>query len=191
MGGFNTRLYLDFRDRKLFATRGLEFMVENTSYISFNGASGNFGLAESYLKYYATTGLLLPVTLVGKVGGSINYGRQIPYYKYTYLGQFNNLRGYLRNRFAGDASAYLNSELRIHFGRVRNLILPFETGLIGFYDIGRVWFEGKSEGSWHAGYGGGFYISPFTRDYLFSVLLESSVEESLLFRLGIGFFLDR
>jgi len=191
LGGFNTRFYLDFRDRVLFATRGIEFLAENTAYVTLDGASGNFGLAESYIKYYGTADWFLPVTLVVKAGGSVNYGRKIPYYKYTYLGQFNNLRGYLRNRFTGDASAYLNSELRLHFGKVRNLFLPFETGLIGFYDVGKVWYEGRSEGNWHAGYGGGFYISPITRDYLFTVLFESSIEEKLLFRFGIGFYLDR
>jgi len=191
LGGINTRFYLDFRDRTTFATRGLQFLVENTSYVSINGASGNFGLAESYLKYYSTFELIVPLTLVVKIGGSKNYGQDIPFYKYTYLGQFNNLRGYLRNRYTGDASAYLNSELRLHLGKVRNLFLPFETGLIGLYDLGKVWFEGSAEGDWHAGYGAGFYISPVKRDYLFTVLLESSVEESLLFRFGIGFFLDR
>ncbi|MFC2115779.1 hypothetical protein ACFLTU_04850 [Bacteroidota bacterium] len=191
LGGINTRFYLDFRDREVFATRGLQFLVENTSYITFAGASGNFGLAESYLKFYGTAEVLLPITLVVKVGGSINYGQQIPFYKYTYLGQFNNLRGHLRNRFTGDASAYLNSEMRIHLGKVRNIFLPFETGLIGLYDMGKVWLEGSAEGTWHAGYGGGFYISPLTRDYLFTILFESSAEESLLFRFGIGFVLDR
>ena len=51
--------------------------------------------------------------------------------------------------------------------------------------------EGLADGAWHAGYGGGFYISPLTRDYLFTILFESSAEEKLLFRFGIGFLLDR
>ena len=159
--------------------------------MTLDGASGNFGLAETYLKYFGTAKILIPVTLVLKVGGSKNYGEQIPFYKYTYLGQFNNLRGYKRNRFSGDASAYLNSELRFHLGKVRNLFLPFETGLIGFYDVGKVWYEGSSAGSWHAGYGGGFYLSPLTRDYLFTMMFESSAEEKLLFRFGFGFMMDR
>ena len=149
-GGINARFYLDFRDREIFANRGIEFLIENSSYVSMNGASGNFGMAESYLKCYGTVKLLLPVTLVLKLGGSRNYGREIPFFRYTYIGQYNNLRGYLRNRFTGDASAYLNSELRLHFGKIRNLFLPFETGLTGFYDMGKVWFGGKSEGGWHA-----------------------------------------
>jgi len=190
LGGVSARFYLDFRDREVFATRGLQFLAENSSYLTLDGASGNFGLAEAYLKYFGTAKILIPVTLVVKIGGSKNYGEQIPFYKYTYLGQFTNLRGYKRNRFTGDASAYLNTELRFHLGKVRNLFIPFETGLIGFYDMGKVWYEGKSPGNWHAGYGGGFYISPLSRDYLFTMMFESSVEEKILFRFGFGFMLD-
>ncbi len=188
--GFNTSLSLDFRDRQVFASRGLQFLAENTSYMTISGASGNFGIVNSYFKYYATIDFFLPVTIVGKVGGSKNYGNQIPFYKYTFLGQYNNLRGYRRNRYTGDASAYLNSELRIHLGKVRNTFIPFEIGLTGFYDQGKVWYEGDNQGHWHEGYGGGFYISPLTRDFLFTVQLESSPEENLLIRFGIGFFLD-
>jgi len=190
LGGINASFYLDFRDRQIFATRGIEFLAENTSYATLDGASGNFGLAGTYLKYFGTFRVLIPVTLAVKLGGSKNYGNGIPFYKYTFLGQFSNLKGYKRNRFTGDASAYLNSEIRLHLGKVRNLFLPFETGLIGFYDVGKVWFEGVAEGKWHAGYGGGFYISPITRDYLFTVLFEFSPEEKLLFRFGFGFMLD-
>ena len=130
------------------------------------------------------------MTLVLKLGGSRNYGQRIPFYKYAHLGQFSNLRGYKRNRFTGDAAAYLNSELRFHLGKVRNQFLPFETGLIGFFDAGRVWLGGNADGRWHPGYGGGLYISPLTRDYLFTLMFESSPEEKLLFRFGFGFMLD-
>ncbi len=190
LGGINARFYLDFRDRQTFATRGLQFLAQNSTYSILDGASGNFGLAETYLKYFGTARILIPVTLVLKLGGSKNYGREIPFYRYAHLGQYSNLRGYKRNRFTGDAAAYLNSELRFHLGKVQNLFLPFETGLIGFFDAGRVWLEGNADGRWHPGYGAGFYISPLTRDYLFTLMFESSPEEHLLFRFGFGFMLD-
>ncbi len=190
LGGINTSLSLDFRDRRVFATRGLQFLAENTSYLTLSGASGNFGMTNSYLKYYLTKDLLLPVTVVVKVGGSKNYGHHIPFYKYTFLGQYNNLRGFRRNRFTGDASAYLNSELRLNLGKVENTFIPFEIGITGLYDQGKVWYEGKSEGKWHKGYGMGLYISPLSRDYLLNVQFESSSEENLLIRFGIGFYLD-
>jgi outer membrane protein assembly factor BamA len=190
MGGVHARFYLDFRDRQVFATRGLQLLVENRSYVTLDGASGNFGLAETYVKYFGTAKILIPITLVLKLGGSKNYGQRIPFYRYVHLGQFSNLRGYKRNRFTGDAAAYLNSELRFHLGKVRNLFLPFETGLIGFFDAGRVWLKGNADSRWHRGYGAGFYISPLTRDYLFTLMFESSPEEKLLFRFGVGFMLD-
>ena len=73
---------------------------------------------------------------------------------------------------------------------MRNAYLLFETGLIGFYDTGRVWLDGSSDGGWHPGYGGGIYISPLSRDYLFTLMFESSPEEKFLFRFGFGFMLD-
>ncbi len=190
LGGINARFYLDFRDREIFATRGLQFLLENSGYLTMEGASGNFGHLETYVKYFGTARILIPVSLVVKLGGSKTYGGQIPFYKYPHLGQFSNLRGYRRNRFTGDASAYVNSELRFHFGKVRNLVLPFETGLIAFFDTGRVWMNGNGDGGWHPGYGGGLYISPLTRDYLFTLMFESSPEEKVLFRFGFGFMLD-
>ncbi len=190
LGGLQTSLSLDFRDRQVFATRGLQFKAENRAYYTISGASGNFGTASSFLKYYATMDWLFPVTIVGKAGGSKNYGNQIPFYKYASLGHHDNLRGYRRDRFMGDASLYLNSELRLHLGRVHNHSIPFEYGITGFYDLGKVWFEGNSEGGWHSAYGTGFYISPLTRDYLLNIQFESSTDESLLVRFGIGFYLD-
>jgi outer membrane protein assembly factor BamA len=190
LGGINAELYLDLRDKRIFSTRGIQFSIKNTVYTNIQ-SSDNFGLAESYLKYFGTARILLPITLVAKIGGSINYGENIPFYKYAFLGQFNNLRGYRRNRFTGDASAYLNTELRFHFGKVRNHFIPFEMGVIGFYDLGKVWFEGNDNGGWHPGYGGGFYIAPLAREYVFSFLLESSPEENILFKFGMGFILDR
>ena len=190
LGGVSSSLSFDFRDRPVFATRGLQFTVDHTNYFTLSGSSGNFGTLNSFLKYYLTVDFGLPLTLVTKLGGSRTFGQQVPFYKYSYLGKYNNLRGYRRNRFTGDASAYLNTELRIHLGKFRNGFMPFEYGLTGFYDRGRVWYEGTSEGGWHSGYGAGFYISPFKRDYLFTVQFESSEEERLLIRLGMGFFLD-
>ena len=190
LGGIHARFYLDFRDREVFATRGLQFLLENSGYTTFYGASGNFGVFNSYVKYFGTARIFIPVTLVVKLGGSKAYGQQIPFYRYPHLGQFSNLRGYKRNRFTGDASAYLNSELRFHFGKVRNPYLPFETGLITFFDAGRVWMKGNSDGGWHPGYGAGLYLSPLTRDYLFTLMFESSPEEKILFRFGFGFMLD-
>ena len=36
-------------------------------------------------------------------------------------------------------------------------------GLIGFYDIGRVWYPGEQSNTWHIGYGLGLFLSLFNK----------------------------
>ncbi len=101
-----------------------------------------------------------------------------------------NLRGYVINRFSGDATAYFNTELRFHIGQLNNSFLPFRYGLLTFYDQGKVWYKGDDTGGWHSGYGGGFYVAPVAERFTFSFLIQQSKEESLLFQVGAGFRFD-
>jgi len=106
------------------------------------------------------------------------------------LGQTENLRGYYRNRFSGDASLYYNTELRFALGQVKNGFLPFYYGVFGFYDQGRVYYQEASTGGWHAGYGAGFYLAPVVETLALSVSYQKSVESSLI-QFGLGFRIDK
>ena len=133
----------------------------------------------------------IPVTLVVKGGGAKNYGNDddIPFYKFANLGLREGLRGYYRTRFTGDASLYLNTELRLALGRVQTSFLPFSYGVFGFYDRGRVYYKGSSPGGWHEGYGAGFYIAPVSDQLALSVSYQKSVENGLI-QFGLGFRID-
>ena len=48
-------------------------------------------------------------------------------------------------------------------------------GLIGLYDIGRVWLNGEDSKEWHDAYGGGILIAPFNK-VMFSVTYAASNE---------------
>jgi hemolysin activation/secretion protein len=109
------------------------------------------------------------------------------FYKFSYLGLRENLRGYVRNRFTGDASLYLNSELRLALGQVQNNFLPFSYGVFGFFDRGRVYYDGRSPGGWHDGYGAGFYLAPVTEQLALAVSYQLSDEETGLIQFGLGF----
>jgi hypothetical protein len=193
--GLSALLDLDFRDRQNFARRGARLRVQHDSYRQLNGRKENFGLSQGFAEYYGTARLLVPATLVLKGGGSANYGptSAIPFYKLTSLGQAENLRGYYRTRFTGDASLYLNSELRLALGQVKNGFLPFYYGVFGFYDQGRVYYEGNSPGGWHTGYGGGFYIAPVVETLALSVSYQvpGDATEPSLIQVGLGFRIDR
>jgi hypothetical protein len=140
--GLNALLDLDLRNRKVFAQRGVRLLVRHDSYQQLSGDRRLFGLTQASAEYLGTARLGIPITLALKGGGAKNYGPDyaIPFYKLTSLGLAENLRGYYRNRFSGDASAYFNSELRFALGQSKNHFLPFYYGVFGFYDQGRVYY---------------------------------------------------
>ncbi|WP_324670896.1 hypothetical protein [Hymenobacter sp. GOD-10R] len=190
--GVNALFDLDLRDRQTFARRGVRVVAQHDTYHQLNGTKGTFGLTQGFAEYYGSARIGLPVTLVLKAGGAKNYGEddEIPFYKFTSIGLVNGLRGYYRNRFTGDASAYFNSELRLALGRSRNGILPFYYGVFGFYDQGRVYYKGASPDGWHRAAGAGFYIAPVTESLALSVSYQKSPENGLL-QFGVGFRIDQ
>ena len=197
--GLNGVFDLDLRNRPSFAQRGVRIRVQHDSYYQLSTSTdsarskkSNFGLTQAFAEYYGTVKLGIPVTLVLKGGGAKNYGPDaaIPFYKFASLGQSEGLRGYYRNRFSGDASLYYNTELRLALGQVKNGFLPFYYGVFGFYDQGRVYYQGASPGGWHSGYGVGFYIAPVVETLAFAVSFQKSAESSLI-QFGLGFRLDK
>jgi len=78
------------------------------------------------------------------------------------LGSHENLRGFRKQRFYGKQSFYNNNELRLIFN-ARSKVFNGTIGLIGFYDIGRVWYPGEQSDTWHAGYGPGIFLSLFNK----------------------------
>ena len=197
--GINGVIDLDLRNRPSFAQRGVRIRVQHNTYTQLNNAllgannsATTFGLTQSFAEYYGTTKIGIPITLVLKGGGAKSYGPDaaIPFYKFASLGQTENLRGYYRNRFSGDASLYYNTELRFALGQVKNGFLPFYYGVFGFYDQGRVYYQEASTGGWHAGYGAGFYLAPVVETLALSVSYQKSVESSLI-QFGLGFRIDK
>ncbi|MBC7449300.1 MAG: hypothetical protein H7330_14705, partial [Hymenobacteraceae bacterium] len=198
LAGARAELDLDFRDRSFFARKGVRFYARHTTYAQTQVAAGatrrTFNVTEGFAAYYGTMRVGLPLTLVLKGGGAKVYGapdEDIPFYKYAQLGQNQNLRGYVRNRFTGDAVAYLNTELRLAVGKVESTVIPFSYGLVGFYDTGQAYVKGQAPGGLKAGYGGGFYISPFVDRFALSVLYAQSDEETGLIQFAAGFRIDQ
>ncbi|KAA9345667.1 BamA/TamA family outer membrane protein [Adhaeribacter soli] len=189
--GGNAELDFDLRDNVTFTRRGLRFNIQHTTYHRLNREKNTFGLTETYGQYFLTARVKIPVTLATKIGGAKNYGTNLPFYKYTSLGLRDNLRGYVNNRFFGDRSAYLNTELRFHLGQLANPVLPFYYGIVTFYDQGKVWYRGTDGEGWHRGYGAGFYIAPVEERYALSVLFGHSKEEALQVMFSLGLVLDR
>ena len=131
-------------------------------------------------------------TLGVRIGGKTTFG-PTPFFDQAELGGgrflsgLTNNRGFLSRRFLGDSSAYANADLRVVLARVK-LIVPGDIGLLGFFDVGRVFLDGDSENSreWHTSGGGGIWFAPLIRTNTVSLTVAESAE-STLFYMRFGF----
>ncbi|MEM9824306.1 MAG: BamA/TamA family outer membrane protein, partial [Bacteroidota bacterium] len=185
--GLEQSLDLDFRNERHFPTKGTQFRLQNYTFFnpSLNWETG--GRLESELSAFFTKGKKLPITLSLKGGVSKAYG-DVPFYHLSYLGQQSNHRGFLRNRFAGETAAFLNTDLRIHFGTKVTSIIPIKYGIFGLCDLGRVWSDAEASSKLHTAFGGGFYLIPYKESANLTFTFAHSDQNDLLFSFRIGFF---
>lgn len=85
-----------------------------------------------------------------------------PFYHAATIGGMNTVRGFARERFAGDAALFGQLEARIPVARV-NLFVPGALGLLFFGDAGRVFLEGENSRRWHSGFGGGVWLNAINK----------------------------
>ena len=130
-----------------------------------------FGEVHGAASTYVTAPVPTSPTLALRAGGQKVWG-DYPFHEAAYIGGPRTLRGYRENRFGGDASAYGNAELRVGVCRLK-VILPGQFGLFAAVDAGRVFLHADPSGadSWHAGAGGGIWMSFIDRLQTVSVAI--------------------
>ena len=161
--GLRSVLEWDGRDAAAFPTRGGWARLTAEGHQGVGGdVTGGFGRTRGEGAAY------LPVvpgnTLAMRAGGERVWGA-FPVQEAAFLGGGESLRGFARNRFAGDAAVWANAELRSSFGQANLGVARGNLGGIVLADAGRVYFDGRSEGGWHGTYGGGLYFSMLDRAY--------------------------
>jgi hypothetical protein len=144
----------DTRDHERAARRGMHLMASGTYYPKVWSVDEAFAVANGEASTYLSPG---PFTLALRAGGKKLWGDLIPFHEAAFIGGPDSVRGLRRNRFAGDASAFGNAELRLRLGDVK-ILVPIGVGVFGFGDIGRVWVDGLSSSLWHTGVGGGLAL---------------------------------
>jgi hypothetical protein len=122
--------------------------------------------------------------LAARVGGRRVWG-DYPWHEAAFVGGSKNVRGYRKNRFAGDGSLYGNLELRLWLLRGR-LIAPGRWGVFGFGDVGRVYLEGEPSDRWHPAVGGGLFFQMLTLNSILHAAMAWS-DEDRRFYVDYGF----
>jgi hypothetical protein len=127
------------------------------------------------------------VGAVFRFGGGHIFSKQYEYFQALSLGADNVLRGYRKNRFSGSGTAYGSAELRVKLFKSQSYLLPGDVGVMGFYDIGKVWQYGQSSQKWHGAYGGGLYYIPYSLIMVSATMGVSPEDHIFNFTLGTKF----
>lgn len=190
---------VDNRNNKTFTTRGLYFEQTSQWMNEFNASSinaGDFGYHTASLAFYQSFKFPARLTFATRVSGGITRG-DFQIYQSQILDGRTEVRGFRKTRFYGDSKLVFNNEVRFKLGEIHSYIMPANIGMLGFFDIGRVWYKdstgidptsatGKSK-VWHKGFGGGFWFTPYNLAVV-SLTAGHSVEGTLAyFRLGFLF----
>ena len=184
--GLTSYWRFDSYDNNIATPTGLQLNV--TGRLGLVSGDSVFGvISADVLGFTSTDRLPGHPTLAVRVGGQKNIGAY-PFYSAAYLSGTDNLKGYAPNRFAGDASLYLNTELRLFLTEIRWPI-PTSFGILGIADVGRVFVSGESSNVWHTGFGGGIWFGLLRSGKGLNVALVDG--ESLRLYISTGFILKK
>lgn len=171
-------------NNELFPTRGVQWITELESMAGLNDKSNTFTKLHSDMTVHASLSDPARIVAVLRFGGGHIFSKHFEYFQALTLGSHNYLRGFRKNRFAGNSVMYGSAELRVKLTDIKSYVLPGSLGLVGFNEIGRVWMKNESSGRWHYAYGGGFYYIPFNL-FIVSATIGYSKEEHL-FNFSVG-----
>jgi hypothetical protein len=163
------------------ALSGLRIKGEGFYYPEAWDARASFGGVEGEMRGYLAGKRAM---LAAKVGGRRVFG-DYPWFESAFVGSSRSLRGYRKNRFAGDGSVYGSLEARFWLFRGQ-LIAPGRWGVFGLADAGRVFLEGDSSEAWHASYGGGIFFQIMTLNTIVHAAIAHG-DEGTRVHVGYGF----
>ena len=175
--GAQGEITFDTRNNPGYPTRGIRVMVGAAIYPEMWNVDSMFGSIRGEASTYLTAPVATHPTLALR-GGARKVWGSYPFFEGAFLGgtgvvgtgiSGGNLRGYQKNRFAGDTVLYGNSELRLVLTQIE-LFVAGELGLFGIADAGRVFFEEDpaSADKWHTSIGGGIWLSFLHRRHTLS-----------------------
>lgn len=182
--GLRGEVRLDTRDLASEPTRGVTLTLGGSALPGVWDVATAFGEAHGEWAAYLTARTPLRTTLALRAGAKRVFGTY-PFSEAAFIGDAATARLGRQNRFAGDAAAWGNAELRVRLGRVM-LLVPSDLGVFALGDVGRVFVKGETSDRWHTATGGGFWLSLVRPGNVLSVAVAHSVERTALY-LGAGF----
>jgi hypothetical protein len=184
--GASAALRWDTRNVAAAPTSGVHALAAGSVYPALFDVRKTFGEVHGELATYLTPSTAFGPTLALRAGGKQVWG-DYPFFESAFVGGAATVRGLREQRYAGDAAAYGNAELRIRLGRFF-VLLPGDFGVFGLADVGRVFLDGESSDVWHTGAGGGFWFAFLEPGNTISVAVASGDDRTAVYvRAGFGY----
>ncbi|SDR69024.1 metallophosphoesterase [Gramella sp. MAR_2010_147] len=146
-------------DNRLAPTRGMLFELNLGAKMNTANPDRQYGYFKPYMGFYNALTRNRKLVLKTRAEAHINMGQEYEFYQSAQLGAESGLRGYRLERYSGKSSFGAGADLRYSFDTVKTSFLPFQLGIYGGYDLGRVWTENENSKVWHDSYGGGLWIN--------------------------------
>lgn len=160
------------------ALSGVMVDVNGKYYPEFFGNAHSFGKIGGEFRTYIPLVPSRYSRLALRFGGEKIWG-DYPFYEAAFLGGSPSLRGYDQQRFAGDASLYAGSELRLFFGTFKFLV-PVMYGPLVFAETGRVFLDREDSSAWHSSAGGGLWFGGIESRYAASIAFAQGFDDGRL-----------
>ncbi|PHS09519.1 MAG: hypothetical protein COA88_04880 [Kordia sp.] len=124
------------------------------------------------------------ITLDATISYKYILGSDTPFFQAANLGGSTGLRGYRNQRFTGQSLFYTSTNLKWHIKELKSEVLPLQFGILGGFDVGRVWQENETSSQLHTDFGAGFWLQ--TADLIKAELQAFKGDEGLRFSINIA-----
>lgn len=144
--GGTANFNLGFVEGGVFPTNGFTFSASATHLIE---TSKDEDVTEFNLESQMYVQILVrPKLVVANMVGFMASRGDRQFYHYPSLGNNKGLRGYRNERFRGTSAFYNNLDLRLKLFKWDNNIIPMDIGILGGFDIGKVYFDDELGNPW-------------------------------------------
>jgi outer membrane protein assembly factor BamA len=164
---------IDTRDNITNPYKGIFLNIKGSLYPKLLDVKETFYKLEFDARTYFKTKIITDNIFAFRIGGG-KLWNDYPFSKSIVLGGENNLRGFSRERFSGDASLFAQAEIRTYLVPIK-YGLPGKFGIHFFGETGRVFTENDNSKKWHLSYGGGVWLSLIDR--MVSLSFDMAVSE--------------
>lgn len=118
-----------------------------------------FGYLDSRIGFYNSLVKSKKLILKTNIAYQQRIGNGYEFYQSTQLGGSNGLRGFRDERFSGKSSLAGSADIRFSFPSFKIRMRPFQLGIYGGGDVGRIWSYKESSSHWHNSQGGGLWLN--------------------------------